>query len=214
MSWDWSAFEGSAEMLRYMKRDVSYLKATIAKHVPADRRRVAVQAGGCLGIFPKFLSTRFASVYTFEPDPENFLTMCRNAPERNIVKLQAALGHQHELVNISHERWSRKPGTAHEGIRHVSGAGSVPTLLIDDLGLQVCDLIYLDVEGRELFALTGAHYTVDRCHPIIAIEMNEMMTHYDVKESDIRLWFSEHCYTEAAKVGSSDHLFVPAEAAA
>jgi FkbM family methyltransferase len=208
--WHWDQFQGSAEMLRYMRRDVGYLKAAVNR---CRAHHVAVQAGGALGIFPKYLSQRFKAVYTFEPDPENFLSLCHNAPEANIVKFQAALGYHRELVHISHARQGRKPGNAHEGIRHVKGPGPIPTLRIDDLHLPVCDLIYLDVEGHELFALRGAAQTIMRCRPFIAVEINEMITYVGESEATLRAQLTGFEYREQTKIGSSDHLFVPQEVA-
>lgn len=205
-TWNWASFRGSREMLRYMKRDLNHLRGVV-EQVP--QRRVAVQAGGCLGLFPKFLAERFETVYTFEPDPENFLTLCQNAPAKNIVKFQAAIGCLHTGVAISHERWSEKPGTSHEGIRHVSGPGPIPTLLIDDLELPVCDLIYLDIEGHEIFALHGAVETIQRCKPVIALEINEMVTHVGKTESDVRAYIDVLGYRYAQQIGTSDHLFLP-----
>ena len=213
MKWDWQAFEGSREMLRYMRRDVSLLKQTVEAHVPRTRRRVAVQAGGALGMFPKFLAGRFATVYTFEPDPENFAALMRNAPERNIVKFQAALGDRRALVAISHERRSRKPGTAHEGIRHVDGPGPIPTLTVDDLGLNACDLLYLDVEGHELFALRGAVATIARCAPVIVAEFNEMAGYVGVTEQEFHAQLDAYGYDCGGLVSSSDLVFTPREAA-
>jgi FkbM family methyltransferase len=195
-----------------MKRDVAQSLKPVVSSV--SDRRVAVQAGGALGIFPKYLSERFETVYTFEPDPENFATMCRNAPERNIVKFQAALGCRRDLVRISHERRSRKPGTSHEGIRHVDGPGPIPTLLIDDLNLSVCNLLYLDIEGHELYALRGATETIARCRPMIAVEINEMVTYVGETEASIRVQMAAFDYVYHQSVGSSDHVFIPQERAA
>lgn len=206
MTWDWSRFQGSAEMLKYMRRDLAALKPVLGQ---APAHRVAVQAGGCLGLYPKFLAERFARVYTCEPDPENFLALCHNAPEPNIVKLQAALGCVRGGVRISHERRSRKPGRAHEGIRHIDGPGPIPTLLLDDLALPICDLLCLDCEGYELFALRGAAETIRRCRPVIVLEMNEMMGYVGVTEVDLRDQLTAYGYRFDRAVGSSDRLFLP-----
>jgi hypothetical protein len=46
----------------------------------------------------------------------------------------------------------------------------IPTLLIDDLNLDRCDFIHLDIEGYEYFALQGAEQTIKKHGPIIAVE--------------------------------------------
>jgi len=43
-------------------------------------------------------------------------------------------------------------------------------LKIDDLNLSICDLIHLDIEGFEKFAILGAIDTIVKCKPVIVIE--------------------------------------------
>ncbi len=167
--WDWTQFEGSSACLKWARRDLEALAAAL-KYVPG--RTACVQAGGNLGIFPKRLAQEFETVYTFEPDAKLFASLTRNAPELNIVKMQAALGCERIPVRMECSRRDKSGRQVHEGLTHVAGRGATPTLLIDDLGLPVCDLIYLDVEGWEYFALRGALQTVRRCRPVIAVEIN------------------------------------------
>jgi FkbM family methyltransferase len=124
---------------------------------------VAVQAGGCVGIYPKAMSERFGVVYTFEPDPMNFRCLCANVPSENVFKFNAALGDGRSPIGMQ-----RVPENV--GAHFVDGNGSIPTLRIDDLNLQVCNLIHLDVEGFECRALHGAAETIMRCRPVIVIE--------------------------------------------
>ena len=56
-------------------------------------KRVCIQAGGNLGIWPKKLSTIFDSVYTFEPDLENWQALEKNLVGiNNIHAKNCALG--------------------------------------------------------------------------------------------------------------------------
>lgn len=127
---------------------------------------VCVQAGGNCGLFVKKYAELFDVVYTFEPDPINFYCINMNVTEPNVFKYQACLGYKHETVDIT--RTFKDVGST-----HVKGKGMIPTLMIDDLGLQRCDLIHLDIEGYELNALKGAIETIKRCKPIIALEITE-----------------------------------------
>lgn len=206
--WDWGRFAGSRDGLRYNRRDLESLERVLSV---TPGRTAAVQAGGNLGIFPKRLSSEFAAVYTFEPDPECFAMMLRNAPEPNIVKIQAALGAERGQVAISHERRDDKP-VRHEGTRHVAGPGIIPTLRIDDLGLPVCDLIYLDIEGQEHAALRGAVETITRCRPVLAIEINKNLRYVGLTEDDVHTQIRMLEYRHVAKL-HSDHLYVPRERA-
>ncbi|MFZ8899817.1 MAG: FkbM family methyltransferase, partial [Alphaproteobacteria bacterium] len=111
-------------------------------------RSVCIQAGGNVGVFPKILAKSFNAVYTWEPDPENFTCLAMNCPEPNIVKFNAALGSHPDMIHVG------SPNRQHNnncGAYQVLGKGIYPTMLVDDLALPACDLIYLDIEGFELF---------------------------------------------------------------
>lgn len=207
--WDWPKFVGSREGLKWGRKDLGNIDAAMVRTVG---RTAVVQAGGNLGIFPKYLAAMFATVYTFEPEPELFEMMCHNAPERNIVKMQAALGFERQLVGISRVRRQNDGGTSHEGIAHVDGVGTIPTLQIDDLGLTACDLICLDIEGYELYALRGAANTIARFRPVILCEINKSLNHMKlISSEDVRSQMVDvHGYAFVEKI-RSDELFVPKE---
>jgi len=167
--WNWNTFWGSKECLQSNRRDLHKLDFVL-KLIPKSYRRVAIQAGGNLGLFPKRLSTEFQVVYTFEPDPDNFNMLCKNAPEKNILKLQGALGAYSQGVNIVKGSETH----THEGTNHVEGVGTVPMLALDEFNLAVCDLLYLDIEGYESDALRGATITLGRTRPLVVAEFNEV----------------------------------------
>jgi len=148
-----------------------------------------VQAGGNLGVFPRTLAAKFHSVYTFEPDAENFYCLGINCPESNVIKLQAALGDKPGLVSIVDEN----QGQCNPGAKYVRGKGLVPTLRIDDLGLESCDLILLDIEGSELAALKGAQVTITKFKPVIAIEDKEpCYAKFGTKEGETEGWLIDN----------------------
>jgi FkbM family methyltransferase len=123
-----------------------------------------VQAGGNCGFYPKKYSSIFQNVYTFEPEWLNFYCLNRNVTESNVVKSQACLGNEPNLVDLNvHEK--------NRGKTHIAGEGKYPVYTIDNIGLKVCNLIHLDIEGYEYFALLGAKKTIKTCHPLIVIEV-------------------------------------------
>lgn len=202
----WPGFAGSATAIKYLKRDLPYLERVI----PLARGRTAcVQAGGHLGAYPKRLAQDFKTVYTFEPAPDLFALLMQNAPEANILKYQAVLGDDRRLVGLSRVRRDGKPN-AHEGITHVAGDGNVPTLRIDDLGLTVCDLIYLDIEGYELFALRGAAATMEICRPVLAVEVNKSQDLAGQSSEELRATIRSMGYRFVMRL-QSDEVYVPIE---
>jgi FkbM family methyltransferase len=136
--------------------------ALALKHV--ESCRVVVQAGGHVGVWPKWLASRFERVFTFEPQHDNFTALCRNVQDENVVKAQGALGNVRGCVGLV-------VSDKNIGGHRVDRLGnSVPSYRIDDLALAVCDLIVLDVEGYEHQALLGARDTMDRCSPVLHLE--------------------------------------------
>jgi FkbM family methyltransferase len=136
------------------------------------QRRVAVQAGGNCGIWPKTLANHFPTVYTFEPDPTNFFCLVRNCPEGNVIKINAALGDHGEAPMALAVR----PENC--GAHFVDEDGALPVLALDAFNLPVCDLLYLDTEGYEWRILSGAVETIQRCRPVIAIENKGLSEKY------------------------------------
>lgn len=171
--------------LKWNKKDLESLKAVLPL-VPI--KRIAVQAGGCLGVFAKYLAAHFEHVYTFEPSPLMFPTLVWNVPEKNVTKLQMALGAKREMVEpVCKLRGNDGKTSLHCGMTHlIPGKGFVPTIKLDDIPLPVCDLIYLDVEGYELFALQGARETIIKHKPVIACEINRGIEYFGISGDDLR----------------------------
>lgn len=145
------------------------------------KKDCVIQAGGNVGVFPREMAKTFKKVYTFEPHPENFECLERNCPEDNIFMVNAALGNNHDRIEVG---VSRKDLKNNCGAYQVLGEGEIPTMMIDDLNLEP-DLIYLDIEGFELFALQGGEETIKRCHPVIVIENKELPLMYDITPDEV-----------------------------
>jgi FkbM family methyltransferase len=169
-------------------------------------QNVCVQAGGNVGIWPKRLGELFKTVYTFEPDPENFNCLARNVTDHNIVKLNAGLSNKHELITV------KSPNVVHDnncGAYQVTQGGQIPTFKIDDLNLTECDLIYLDIEGYELYALEGAVETITKFKPIIALEQKFLPIMYQDNPEAASEWLIENHNYEVVERIHRDIVLAP-----
>ncbi len=155
-------------------------------------RKIAVQAGGNAGVWPAWLAEKFETVYTFEPDAENFRCLSMNCPE-NVIKLQAALGFRRETIDLH-----RDPVNC--GAYYVNGEGNIPTLRIDDLELPACDFICLDIEGMESDALEGAILTVKTFHPVLMYEDKGLSERYGVRRGAIEDRMATFGYRVKARI--------------
>lgn len=205
-TFDWPKFKGSKEALKWNCRDLTSVDAVLEV---TPGRTACIQAGGNLGIFPKYLARVFETVYTFEPAVDLFPILTHNAPEPNIIRIQAALGNAPGFVATACVRRG-KPGIAHEGITHIAGPGPIPTLRLDDFMFPTVDLIYLDLEGWEYYALQGAAQTLLRCRPVLAVEVNQNCQHVGLTPDTVREFIGALEYRFVTRI-QSDDVYVPAE---
>lgn len=203
---------GSALELKWNRKDLESLRTVVERYVPKDKRRVAVQAGGCLGVFADYLSSRFGAVYTFEPDTVMFRKMVTNIADcLNVVPMQAALGNERRMIHTVCDLRNNDKTVLHEGMTRTEPGGHIPTLRIDDLGLPYCDLIYLDIEGDEYAALLGALTTLTDHKPVVVCEINRGIDYRGISREAIPVHLARFGYTQVEKL-RSDYVFVCKEA--
>ena len=165
-------------------------------------RRSCIQAGGNIGVFPKVLSKFFQTVHTFELDPENFKAMQLNCgKDSNIIMRNAALTDFHGMVGVDHI----KPDNI--GAHQVKSGGDIHTVMIDDLGLEDLDLLWLDIEGSEHSALLGATKTLHDCSPIVILELKGLGQRYGYSDQQTFDLMESLGYKVSQKI-SRDYIFV------
>lgn len=151
-----------------------------------------VQAGGCLGMYPRLWADWFQTVYTFEPDPLNFYVLKKNVEETpNVIATCAALGNSNEPVFV--HRLSEVNVGMHRIVAQSDNGPRATQIRIDDLNLQSCDAISLDCEGYESNILDGARETLIKFKPVISTETVDELA---------RAIFLEHGYEEVGRVVS------------
>lgn len=128
-----------------------------------------IQAGGNQGMYPKLLSRIFDHVYTFEPDSLNYETLKLNCPDRNIIKTNAALGKENGWCLVK-RLTMQNTGMHKVEFSNTQTPDKSPMYKLDDMIFDRVDLIMLDLEGYEYFALQGALMTIKKFKPVIFIE--------------------------------------------
>lgn len=132
------------------------------------KRDLVIQAGGNAGLYPKQYSKLFNQVVTCEPNEKNFLCLSHNVPDDNVTKYQCALGDKPSNISLAANTiWNY----TNMGALKVNAEGDIPQITIDSLNLSP-DLIHLDIEGFEGFALLGAENTIKKSKPLIVLETN------------------------------------------
>lgn len=178
-------------------------KAYTLKHVkvlePAlalcQWKRTAVQAGGSIGYFPLRMSADFMRVITFEPEP-----LIRECLKKNLADFPNIEVRPEALGGVACKCSIERRGF---GSHFVRPGSSVDMITLDSLELTDVDLIQLDIEGYEICALRGAEETIDRCQPIIQVEI------LDRSDGDeVRAFFERMGYFLKQSTGR-DYVFKP-----
>lgn len=165
-----------------------------------SERRIAVQAGGTVGVTTRELCKRFGAIYVFEPDADNFRHLVMNCPEPKVAKLQAALGEVHGMAGM-------------QGMRQdcasffIDGKGLVPVLRVDDFKFPFLDLLYLDCEGFEALAIRGGKETIERCKPVIFCRQETKGWKYGFEGDDIDRELAKLNYTVAHEETTTPFAF-------
>lgn len=159
--WAWPDTDTKLQQVNEWVADID----AIIPHV--KKFDVCVQAGGACGVWPVRFADFFERVFTFEPDPENFACLESNCEGyEEIVPFNVALGREPGTCNLALH--AQELGNA--GAHYAVPGSNCRVIAIDDLRLQDCDLIQLDVEGAEFNALLGAASTIAKFRPVVVIE--------------------------------------------
>lgn len=133
-------------------------------------KTLAIQAGGNVGVWADHLAKAFGMVVTVEPDATNYECLKRNVPD-NVLHRQAGFGAGAGLMGLENV-----DGNA--GAHYAKVGGDILVITIDSLDLSACDLICLDIEGYEPFALQGAEQTIRKYRPVIMFEEKGLSERY------------------------------------
>lgn len=131
--------------------------------------RCAVDGGAFIGEWTAVMAARFETVHTFEPFPRSCAAIHARRLQ-NVMVHEAALLDQAARVDL---RMPPKRSTAESRYVMPNDEGAAQAVALDDLALMACGLIKLDVEGGEYMALLGARKTIERCKPVLIVEMNK-----------------------------------------
>lgn len=165
--WHWPAKDKGAWEWCYERWRT--LPETITQYV--TNFDICVHAGANVGLYAKDYAKLFRRVIAVEPEPTNFWCLTQNVPERNVAKLNAALGMYPSWVGL----FNPSPDEINCGgwkttyDKDVDYGYITPVLKIDDFAGDI-GLIHLDVEGAELDVLKGAEGVLTWSEPVVCLE--------------------------------------------
>jgi FkbM family methyltransferase len=159
------------------------------------QKRTVFQAGGNFGIYPLELAKHFDTVYTVEPDMDNYRALKQNiANSTKIIPMRAGLGSRDGRAAMD-----RKEPT-NCGAHMIKQGDEFDIITIDSYNLTDCDFIQLDIEGSEHDALMGAIDTIELTHPVITLEMKGLGERYGYTDQDTMNLLASLGYAVAGRV--------------
>lgn len=167
-----------------MKRGEAELRV-LADIVPAGR--TAVDVGANKGVYARVLAGLASDVHAFEPNPRVFRWLERALPD-NVTAHQAALSDLDGEVDLylprRGRRFSGSGGSLNPRKAEAKhGTVRVSARTLDSCGLGDVGFIKIDVEGAEARVLAGARSTIERCRPVLQIELEERHTGQSIERS-------------------------------
>ena len=137
-----------------------------------------VDAGANIGVHTIHLAKLIGPqgrVFAFEPQRVIFQILCANVALNalaNVHAKQAALGAEPGIVLVPEVNYGEEGNFGGVALGECEQGEEVPIETIDDMELDACDLIKVDVEGMESDVMMGAEQTIHRFHPILYVENN------------------------------------------
>lgn len=181
---------------QYMKKRVTDVDVAVRY---CRKRHMAVQAGGNVGMWPLRIAKFFDVVHTFEAVPYYFEALKRNTQhEPKIIPHQGLLSSVVDGV----VPFSVKPDGRSRVVYTSEANSEYSTTTIDALKLPACDALFLDIEGHEIQALTGALTLIQRFRPVITIEF------WEVNEKEYTKFFAALDYKMVERI-HGDRVYIP-----
>ena len=138
-------------------------------------KRVAIDIGASYGFVTKYLSERFDKVYSAEVVPEIRECLAVNVNHQNMNNVEI-LNHgfsdkDGNLKIYFNPAWSGHSSVIKSELHDSAQYLSCVVKPIDSCAYENVDYIKIDVEGHELEVLRGATKTIEKCKPMISIEV-------------------------------------------
>ena len=152
-----------------------------------------VHAGANVGAYVRSYASRCNEVHAFEPEARNFECLAFNCGSlENVFLYRAALGLANGRCRV--EVCKENCGASYVTL---SGPPGVPMFSLDALQIEA-DLIHLDVEGYELFAIQGAADLIAGRAHMIALEWRSQWSRYGQTNADVLSLLQSLGYRERA----------------
>jgi FkbM family methyltransferase len=162
-----------------------------------ESKKRFIDIGSNIGMYSYYFSRSFSNIDAFEPIPE--ITYRLKALKSNEIKIhEIALSDSNSQLDIYIPVVNGKPLNALASLEKRSGdviKQNVEVRSLDSYKYADVDLIKIDVEGHEKSVLLGAEETINKCRPILIIEIEQRHICFNISQVfDIVLSFNYDGY--------------------
>ncbi len=162
-----------------------------------DNNKILLDIGSHIGshsiIYSKLIKNSY--IYAFEPQKEIFNLLEQNVKDNNLTNIKLfnnAVGHKTIKTTLSKNlydgyncniEYNTNKSFNYGGIGLGEKGEQVEMITIDELNLDKCDYIKLDIEGAEILALIGGIETIKKFKPIIFFEKTDKIVSQEMINS-------------------------------
>ena len=143
--------------------------------------RVALDVGAHVGTWSIGMAQKFEQVWAIEPMDINYKYLIDNTKDiTNIHTIQTAVG-DGVWSNMRMAAGSQNSGQPHIVTGEEIAVQIIPMTTLDECFPEIThvDLLKIDVEGYELQVLHGGKSLIERCSPVIQVELNGLAKRYN-----------------------------------
>lgn len=197
-----------------------------------DKNSYCIDAGANLGFHSVQFGMLSKKVYAFEPQLIVFNQLCSNILFNDlnevVIPFRQGLGDKFDkkqLWNIEHEDWvgGGNHNWGGRGIIQENYGGDraikneyreydvVEIIPLDSLNIPQCDLIKMDIQGYEYYALSGAKNLLKNFKPIILLENPSNTDECDIKAKQFLLDMGYEFYRYHGASNKEDCILVHPE---
>lgn len=146
-------------------------------YLPRNKHATAINVGAHDGLWVEKLVDKFSKVIAIEANPVYCEKLKGRWPNVEIYEAAGWITTGQTMDFNVRKSLPMQSALACRDLLREDGIDEVirvPTISIDNIPKDSCDLIWVDVEGAELQVMMGATRTIEAYHPMLVIECHEV----------------------------------------
>lgn len=139
----------------------------------AKNKGVAIDVGANIGAMTIAFSKTYGTVYSFEPSTKAYTYLKKNIDHngaKNVIAINKGLSSTSSKLILYEDSANPSFSSIHDKVGRPT---EVDVITLDSLDLKNVSFIKVDIQRHESEFIKGALETLNRCRPLIALELPE-----------------------------------------